>query len=142
MTLRTAHSAPPIAAAVVVGVLSVSLNAFRDYQIAEIAVYVVAVAGLTVLIGLSGQISLGNGAFMAVGAYADGAAAAAPATGRCAALLAGQRRGRGGGRGASSAWPPPGCAARTWRARPSCSASRCPSLATPVPGRASAATRA
>ena len=28
-----------------------------------------AVAGLTVLTGLSGQISLGNGAFMAVGAY-------------------------------------------------------------------------
>ena len=29
----------------------------------------VAVAGLTVLIGLSGQISIGNGAFMAIGAY-------------------------------------------------------------------------
>jgi branched-chain amino acid transport system permease protein len=36
---------------------------------AEIAVYVVAIAGLSVLIGLSGQISLGHGAFMAVGAY-------------------------------------------------------------------------
>jgi branched-chain amino acid transport system permease protein len=33
-------------------------------------VYVVAIAGLSVLIGLSGQISLGNGAFMAIGAYA------------------------------------------------------------------------
>ena len=30
-----------------------------------------AVAGLTFLIGLSGQISLGNGAFMAIGAYAS-----------------------------------------------------------------------
>jgi branched-chain amino acid transport system permease protein len=49
--------------------LSIKLNAFRDYQIAEIAIDVTAVAGLTVLTGLSGQISLGNGAFMAIGAY-------------------------------------------------------------------------
>ncbi len=55
---------------VIVAVLSIRLNAFRDYQIAEIAMYVAAVAGLTVLTGLSGQISLGHGGFMAVGAYA------------------------------------------------------------------------
>ncbi|HEX6518948.1 MAG TPA: branched-chain amino acid ABC transporter permease, partial [Streptosporangiaceae bacterium] len=55
--------------AVIVVFLSVKLNAFRDYQIAEIATYVTAVAGLTVLTGLSGQISLGHGAFMAIGAY-------------------------------------------------------------------------
>ena len=58
-----------VAAAVIVVILSIKLNAFRDYQIAEIAVYVTAIAGLTVLTGLSGQISLGNGAFMAIGAY-------------------------------------------------------------------------
>jgi len=62
-----------LAAAVVVGVLlviiSVTITPFRDYQMAEVACYVVAVAGLTALVGLSGQISLGNGAFMAVGAY-------------------------------------------------------------------------
>jgi len=55
--------------AAIVVILSIKLNAFRDYQIAEIAVYVTAIAGLTVLTGLSGQISLGNGAFMAIGAY-------------------------------------------------------------------------
>jgi branched-chain amino acid transport system permease protein len=55
--------------AVIVWFLSVRLNAFRDYQIAEIAYTLTAVAGLTILTGLSGQISLGNGAFMAVGAY-------------------------------------------------------------------------
>jgi branched-chain amino acid transport system permease protein len=55
--------------AVIVVILSIKLNAFRDYQIAEIAIYVTAIAGLTVLTGLSGQISLGNGAFMLVGAY-------------------------------------------------------------------------
>jgi branched-chain amino acid transport system permease protein len=58
-----------VTAAVVV-FLSVKLNAFRDFQIAEIATYTTAVAGLTVLTGLSGQISLGHGAFMAIGAYA------------------------------------------------------------------------
>ena len=61
-------SAALLGAAIVV-ILSIKLNAFRDYQIAEIAVYVTAIAGLTVLTGLSGQISLGNGAFMAIGAY-------------------------------------------------------------------------
>ena len=58
-----------IATALIVVLLSVKLNAFRDYQIAEVAVDVTAVAGLTVLTGLSGQISLGHGAFMAIGAY-------------------------------------------------------------------------
>src|SRR5499427_4812870 len=69
MTLAR-HVGAAIVAAAVIWVLSVSLSSFRDYQIADIAVYVVAIAGLTVLIGLSGQISLGNGAFMAIGAYA------------------------------------------------------------------------
>jgi branched-chain amino acid transport system permease protein len=58
-----------IVTALIVAVLSIRLNAFRDYQMAEIAVDVTAVAGLTMLTGLSGQISLGHGAFMAIGAY-------------------------------------------------------------------------
>ena len=58
-----------VAAAAVVWFLSVRLGTFRDYQIAEVAVEVTAVAGLSVLTGLSGQISLGNGAFMAIGGY-------------------------------------------------------------------------
>ena len=63
------HLAAAVAAAIVIGLLTIQLSSFRDYQVAEIAAYVVAVAGLTVLIGLTGQISVGNGAFMAVGAY-------------------------------------------------------------------------
>ena len=62
-----------LAAAIVLGLilvlLTIWLDPFRDYQMAEIACYVIAVAGLTALVGLSGQISLGNGAFMAIGAY-------------------------------------------------------------------------
>src|SRR5499427_5718746 len=63
------HLGAAIVAGAVIWAASVQLSAFRDFQMAEIAVYVVAIAGLSLLIGLSGQISLGNGAFMAVGAY-------------------------------------------------------------------------
>jgi branched-chain amino acid transport system permease protein len=58
-----------VVVAAIVVFLSIKLNAFRDFQIAEVAVEVTAVAALTVLTGLSGQISLGHGAFMAIGAY-------------------------------------------------------------------------
>ena len=63
------HLAAAIVVAVILVVLSIQLGSYRDYQMAEVAAYVTAVAGLTVLIGLSGQISIGNGAFMAIGAY-------------------------------------------------------------------------
>ncbi len=49
--------------------VSNNLSDYRNYQMANVAAYAVAVAGLTILIGLSGQISIGNGAFMAVGGY-------------------------------------------------------------------------
>jgi branched-chain amino acid transport system permease protein len=68
MTLAR-HTGAALLAAVVVGILTIRLGPFRDYQIAEVAAYVTAVAGLTYLIGLSGQISIGHGAFMAIGAY-------------------------------------------------------------------------
>lgn len=45
------------------------LGAYQQLQLAQGAYYFAALAGLTVLIGLSGKISLGHGAFMAVGAY-------------------------------------------------------------------------
>ena len=46
-----------------------SVSDYRNFQIANVGYYVVAVAGLTVLTGLNGQISLGHGALMMVGAY-------------------------------------------------------------------------
>ena len=79
-------------------------------------------AGLTVLAGSSGQISLGQGAFMAVGAYTlcklsgtDGwsvPSLAAPWSRPCSS-------------GSRSAPPPAGCAGRTWPARRSRSRSAC-----------------
>jgi branched-chain amino acid transport system permease protein len=70
MTLARHVGAAVIAGAVLL-LLSYKMGSFRDYQLAEVASYVVAVAGLTVLIGISGQLSIGHGAFMAVGAYAS-----------------------------------------------------------------------
>src|SRR5579871_1120569 len=49
--------------------LTLGLSDYRNEQLARGAYYFTALAGLTVLIGLSGQISLGHGALMAVGAY-------------------------------------------------------------------------
>jgi branched-chain amino acid transport system permease protein len=42
---------------------------YRTYQLAFVAVYLIALAGLNILTGYTGQISLGHGAFMGVGAY-------------------------------------------------------------------------
>ncbi len=50
-------------------VLSIRISAYNDFQLGEVALYVVALAGLSLLTGTNGQISLGHGAFMAVGAY-------------------------------------------------------------------------
>lgn len=50
--------------------LAAIIGQFNDLQFSAICYTAIATAGLTVLSGLSGQISLGHGAFMAVGAYA------------------------------------------------------------------------
>ena len=50
-------------------VLPFVLTDFRTVQLATVGAYFVAILGLDVLTGHSGQISLGHGAFMAVGAY-------------------------------------------------------------------------
>jgi branched-chain amino acid transport system permease protein len=50
-------------------VVSLALSPFNCLRLASIAYYFTALAGLTYLTGLNGQISLGHGALMAVGAY-------------------------------------------------------------------------
>src|SRR5215469_8076327 len=69
MTLAR-HVGIAIVAGVVLLALSSKLDSFRQYQLAQVAATVIAVAGLTVLIGISGQISIGHGAFMFIGGYA------------------------------------------------------------------------
>ena len=45
------------------------LAPFRVFQLTMVLVYAVALLGLNLLVGHAGQISLGHGAFFAVGAY-------------------------------------------------------------------------
>ncbi len=73
LRLPRQHLLRHLVLAVIAGVgfwlLTISVSPFHDFQIGEIALYAMAVAGLSVLTGVNGQISIGNGAFMAVGAY-------------------------------------------------------------------------
>ncbi|MQM26691.1 branched-chain amino acid ABC transporter permease [Glycomyces albidus] len=53
------------------------LDPFRNYQLATAAACFAAVAGLTVLVGLTGQLSLGHAVLMAAGGYGFAYAASA-----------------------------------------------------------------
>jgi branched-chain amino acid transport system permease protein len=63
------HLVCALPAGAVLYVVTGRLSSYNDYQVGEIAAYVVALVGLSLLTGVNGQFSLGNGAFMAVGAY-------------------------------------------------------------------------
>ena len=52
-----------------VGLVPLALDTFQAFQFAYVAIYFVAIAGLNILTGFTGQISLGHGAFMAIGGY-------------------------------------------------------------------------
>ena len=71
--MRRARSVAPILAfvvlAVVVAVLPAFVSGFRAQQFAYVGIYLVALTGLDILTGYTGQISLGHGAFMAIGGY-------------------------------------------------------------------------
>jgi branched-chain amino acid transport system permease protein len=58
-----------VALAAVVAVLPRLISDFHAREVAYVGIYFIALVGLNVLIGFSGQISLGHGAFMAVGGY-------------------------------------------------------------------------
>ncbi|MGY1697873.1 MULTISPECIES: branched-chain amino acid ABC transporter permease [unclassified Geodermatophilus] len=58
-----------VACAVGAVVLLEITDPFTNSQLAQLTYYAIAAGGLTVLTGLNGQISLGHGALMAVGAY-------------------------------------------------------------------------
>ncbi len=58
-----------IGTAIVFGLITEYVSAYHDLQLATGAYYFAALAGLTVLAGLGGRISLGHGALMALGAY-------------------------------------------------------------------------
>lgn len=57
-----------IVAVVLLG-LPTATDQFYTFEFAKVSIFVIALIGLNLLTGYSGQISLGNGAFMAVGGY-------------------------------------------------------------------------
>lgn len=58
-----------VLAAIVVALLPRFMGEFRLLQFTLVAIYVIALLGLNILTGYSGQISLGHGALVGVGAY-------------------------------------------------------------------------
>ncbi len=70
MTRATSRTLLGFAAlAVVVFALPAFVNDFRAQQFAYVGIYLIALTGLNILTGYTGQISLGHGAFMAIGGY-------------------------------------------------------------------------
>src|SRR5438552_18970758 len=49
--------------------LPFTMSGFRLFQFTQVFIYAIALLGLNILTGYNGQISLGHGAFYAVGAY-------------------------------------------------------------------------
>ena len=58
-----------LALILLVAVLPRFLGEYRVSEFTYVAIYFIALLGLNILTGYNGQISLGHGAFMAVGAY-------------------------------------------------------------------------
>jgi branched-chain amino acid transport system permease protein len=67
--LRTWTVGLTVAALAVALVLPFTLSNFRLFQFSQVFIYAIALLGLNILTGFNGQISLGHGAFYAVGAY-------------------------------------------------------------------------
>ncbi|HST26590.1 MAG TPA: branched-chain amino acid ABC transporter permease [Gaiellaceae bacterium] len=56
-------------AAVVLSLLPFTLSGLNQVLAAKVALYFIAILGLNIVTGYTGQISIGHGAFMAIGAY-------------------------------------------------------------------------
>jgi len=63
------HVLLALLALVVLDRIAATFSPFHNSQLASVLIFACATAGLTLLTGTSGQISLGHGAFMAIGAY-------------------------------------------------------------------------
>jgi branched-chain amino acid transport system permease protein len=61
--------AAAIAAAIVIALLPLGLSDYHRSQGADVGVFFIAILALNIVTGYTGQISIGHGAFMAVGGY-------------------------------------------------------------------------
>jgi branched-chain amino acid transport system permease protein len=58
-----------LAAAVVIVILPFILDGYHEGIVSDVAIYFIAILGLNILTGYTGQISIGHGAFMMIGGY-------------------------------------------------------------------------
>ncbi|MET1073021.1 MAG: branched-chain amino acid ABC transporter permease [Umezawaea sp.] len=63
------HLLAALACLVLLVLLTLVTDPFTNLRIATVGYYLIAVAGLALLTGFNGQVSLGHGAFMFIGAY-------------------------------------------------------------------------
>ena len=56
-------------AVLLLALTSFVFDQYTNYTVTEVAIYAISAAGLTVLTGINGQVSLGHGALMMIGAY-------------------------------------------------------------------------
>ena len=61
---------PAIAGAILLALLPFGLSGYHQGLAVYVAIYFIAILGLNILTGYTGQISIGHGAFMAIGGYA------------------------------------------------------------------------
>lgn len=69
MNASLARVAPVVVAVVVIAALPSIVPSFVVFDLVYVGAYAIAILGLIVLTGMNGQISLGHGAFMALGGY-------------------------------------------------------------------------
>lgn len=58
-----------VGAGILLLLISGQISAYDDFNLAQVAIFAIATAGLYLLTGANGQLSLGHGALMAIGAY-------------------------------------------------------------------------
>ena len=111
------------------------VGSFTDFEIGEVAYYLPAVAGLNLLTGYNGQLSLGHGALMAVGAYTGAVMMAHQPHVPIVVAARGRGRRHRASPARSSGSPRPGSGARTSPAPRSRSPSPCRSWPPDTAGR-------
>jgi branched-chain amino acid transport system permease protein len=67
--LRSPRTTAGLGAALLLILVPLGIGEYLTYQMAQLLVYAIAVLGLVLLIGHTGQITIGHGALFAVGAY-------------------------------------------------------------------------
>ena len=69
MSRRLVTAFAALAVAIVVVILPLVLDGYHEGIVANVAIYFIAILGLNILTGYTGQISIGHGAFMMIGGY-------------------------------------------------------------------------